>query len=260
MYFDSHCHLTDERLFGEADEAIRRAAAAGVSRIVTIGVGPDDAERALGIARRHLGVWATVGVHPHDAAGADAATLARVREIAADPRIVALGEMGLDYHYDHSPRDVQRRVFARQLELARELGLPVVIHSREAEADTIALIREAAAAGVAGVLHCFSSAAPLLDAGLEAGWYVSFAGLVTFRNFDGGDLVRRVPGDRLLAETDAPYLAPVPYRGKRNEPAFLPAVVAGLAAIRGEDAAALAQATSRNASRFYRLPAEAAAP
>lgn len=254
MFFDSHCHLTDERLFAEADDVVRRAVDAGVTRIVTIGVGPEDAERALGVARRHDGVWASVGVHPHDAAGADEATLERVRELAADPRIVALGEMGLDYHYDHSPRDVQRRVFARQLELARDLGLPVVIHSRDAEADTAALIRDAAAAGVAGVLHCFSSGAPLLEAGLDAGWCVSFAGLVTFKNFEAGDLVRLVPGDRMLAETDSPYLAPVPHRGKRNEPAFVPAVVAGLAAIRGEDAAALGRATFRIASRFYRLP------
>ncbi len=255
MYFDSHCHLTDERFDadGGPDAAVARAGEAGVVGLVTIGVGPEDAAAALAIAARHPDVWATAGVHPHDASGWDGAAEARVRQLAAQPRCVAIGEIGLDYHYDNSPRESQRRAFARQLELARELGLPVVIHSREAEADTAALVREAAGAGVIGVLHCFSSGPELLDAALAVGWYVSFAGVVTFRKYDGQALVRAVPADRLLVETDAPYLAPVPRRGQRNEPAFVPLVAAGVAAIRGEAPEVVGRQTVENAQRFYAL-------
>ncbi len=254
MFFDSHCHLTDERFAPEgADAAVTRARAAGVVGLVTIGVGPEDAAAALAIAGRHPDVWATAGVHPHDASTWDADAERRIRELAAHARCVAIGEIGLDYHYDNSPRDVQRRVFARQLELARELGLPVAIHSREAEADTAALVREAAGAGVTGVLHCFSGGPVLLDAALAAGWYVSFAGVVTFKNYDGQALVRAVPADRLLVETDAPYLAPVPHRGKRNEPAFVPLVAAGVAAIREEQSEVVGRYTVANARRFYAL-------
>lgn len=255
MYFDSHCHLTDDRFRedGGADAAVERARAAGVTGLVTIGVGPDDAAAALEIGERHPDVWATAGIHPHDAAGGDDAALERIRELAGRAKCVAIGEIGLDYHYDNSPRDVQRRVFARQLELAAELRLPVAIHSREAEEDTAALVAEAASAGVTGVLHCFSSGRSLLEAGLEAGWYVSFAGVVTFRKYDGQDLVRAVPAERLLVETDSPYLAPVPNRGKRNEPAFVPLVATGVAAILGEDPVALGVRTTENALRFYRI-------
>lgn len=251
MLFDSHCHLTDERFTGDADAAILRAREADVTRLVTIGVGPDDAAAALAIAERNESVWATIGVHPHDAGAADETTFVRVRELAAHSRIVAIGEIGLDYHYDNAPRDVQRAVFRRQLELAAELRLPVAIHSREADADTAAAIREAT--GVVGVLHCFSSGAELLDAGLDAGWFVSFSGMVTFRNYDGQAFVRAVPADRLLVETDSPYLAPVPERGKRNEPAFVRYVAEGVAAIRGEDAEEVGRRSFENASRFYRL-------
>lgn len=254
MFFDSHCHLTDERFAPDgADAVVGRARAAGVVGLVTIGVGPEDAAAALAIAERHPDVWATAGVHPHDASTWDADAERRILELAARARCVAIGEIGLDYHYDNSPRDAQRRAFARQLELARELGLPVCVHSREAEGDTAALIREAAAAGVTGVLHCFSSGAPLFDAGMQAGWYVSFAGVVTFRKYDGGAFVRAVPADRLLVETDAPYLAPVPRRGERNEPAFVPLVAAGVAAIRGEQSEAVGRYTVANARRFYAL-------
>jgi TatD DNase family protein len=254
MFFDSHCHLTDERFREEgADAAVARARAAGVVGMVTIGVGPSDAEAALAIAERNDGVWASAGIHPHDAAGANEAGLEAIRALAARERCLAIGEIGLDYHYDNSPRDVQRRIFKLQLELALELGLPVAIHSREAEEDTAALIRDAAAAGVTGVLHCFSSGPALLDAGLEADWYVSFAGVVTFRNYDAQALVRAVPAERLLVETDSPYLAPVPHRGKRNEPAFVPLVAARVAAIRGEEPEAVARQTTENARRFYRL-------
>ncbi len=253
MLFDSHCHLTDERFAGDASAAMARARAAGVTGLVTIGVGPEDAEAALALAGRHEGVWATAGIHPHDAASADEAALAHVRALTARPRCVAIGEIGLDYHYDFSPRDAQRRAFEDQLRMAAALDLPVVVHSREAEADTIALVRAAAAERIVGVLHCFSGGPALLEAGLEAGWYVSFAGVVTFRKFDGQDLVRAVPGERLLVETDSPYLAPIPHRGKRNEPAYVPLVAAAVAAIRGETPEEVARTTTENARTFYRL-------
>ena len=253
MLFDSHCHLTDERFAEDAGAAVARARAAGLAGLVTIGVSPEDAEAALALAERHEGVWATAGIHPHEAAHADEAALAHVRHLTTRPKCVAIGEIGLDYHYDFSPRDIQRHAFERQLQAAAELGLPVVVHSREAEEDTAALVRAAAAAGVVGVLHCFSGGPALLDAGLAAGWYVSFAGVVSFRNYDGQDLVRAVPADRLLVETDAPYLAPIPHRGKRNEPAYVALVAAAVAAIRGEDPEDLARTTTGNARAFYRV-------
>ena len=252
-FFDSHCHLTDERFAGDVHGAIQRARAAGVSGLVTIGVGAVDAEAALAIAEAHEGVWATAGIHPHDAASADEAAFDAIRALAAREKCVAIGEIGLDYHYDNSPRDAQRRVFERQLELAAELALPVCIHSREAEDDTAALIQQAAAAGVMGVLHCFSDGANLFNAAVTLDWYISFAGVVTFKKYDGQDFVRAVPDGRLLVETDAPYLAPVPHRGQRNEPAFVPFVGAGVAALRGQDPDALGRLTTENARRFYRL-------
>jgi len=219
---------------------------------VTIASDAEDAVRAVALAEALPGVWATAGIHPHVAAAADEAALERIVELAGQGKVVALGETGLDYHYDHSPRDAQRRVFTRHVSLARELGLPLVVHSREADEDTAAIIREAGSE-VTGVLHCFAGGAALLEAGLEAGWMISFSGLVTFRNYDGADLLRAVPADRLLVETDAPYLAPVPHRGRRNEPAFVRHVVEGVAALRGEAVEAVAAYTTRNARAFYRL-------
>ena len=252
--FDSHCHLTDPRLAGETGAIVTRAREAGLAGMVTIASNVADARAARAIAAAHEDVWASAGVHPHEAAQADASTFADLRELLADERVVAVGECGLDYHYDHSPRDVQRRVFDAQLALAAELDLPVVVHAREADDDVRDAIRQAGT-GVRGVLHCFSSGAALLDAGLEAGWMVSFAGLVTFSKFDAGDLVRAVPDDRLLIETDSPYLAPVPRRGKTNEPAFVRHVAEGVARIRGIDVESLAAATCANAFRFYALDA-----
>lgn len=252
-FFDSHCHLTDERFAGDVDGAIERARTAGVAGLVTIGVGVSDGSAALAIAQAHEGVWATAGIHPHDASSADEAAFAAIRELAARDRCVAIGEIGLDYHYDNSPRDVQRQVFRRQLELAAELDLPVCVHSREADEDTAALLGYAASLGVRGVLHCFSGGAGLFQAAFANDWYVSIAGVVTFRKYDGQDFVRAVPDDRLLLETDAPYLAPVPHRGKRNEPAYVPLVGVGVAALRGEDPEELGARTTENAHRFYRI-------
>jgi len=252
MLFDSHCHLTDDRLRADASSVVDRARVAGVTGIVTIASDAEDAVRAVELAEALPGVWATAGIHPHVAAAADEAAWERIAELAGQGKVVALGETGLDYHYDHSPRDVQRRAFVRHVELAREFGLPLVVHSREADEDTAAIIREAGA-DVRGVLHCFAGGAALLETGLEAGWMISFSGLVTFRNYDGAELVRAVPANRLLVETDAPYLAPVPHRGRRNEPAFVRHVVEGVAALRGEEVEEVAAYTTSNARAFYRL-------
>lgn len=250
MYFDSHCHLTDERFVGESGTVAARAREAGVDRFVIIASDEEDAEKALGVARE-LEVWSTAGIHPH-VATRHPQGLDRVRElIETEDRVVAVGETGLDYYYDSSPRRIQRKAFERHLELAAETGLPVVVHSRDADADTISMLRSAD--GVTGVLHCFAGAPALFEAGLEAGWYVSFSGLVTFRSYETKDLVAATPADRLLIETDAPYLAPVPHRGSRNEPAYVVDVARAVAELRGEPLKQVAKTTTRNALTFYQL-------
>ena len=251
MLFDSHCHLTDERLHEEVDDIVARAREAGVTRMVTIGADPDDFDAVLGLADRFEEVWAAVGVHPHIADRLDGGVLERIRELSREPRVVAVGETGLDYYYDNAPRAAQRRAFERHIELAAELEMPVIVHTREADEDTIAVLREAGAADVRGVIHCFTGGAALLDAAVEEGWHISFAGIVTFRNYADADLVRAVPADRILVETDSPYLAPVPRRGKRNEPAYVRHVAEAIAAIRDEPFEEFAERSTRNASAFY---------
>lgn len=254
MLFDSHCHLTDTRLLPEVDDVIDRARKNGVDRIVTVGADLDDWGTTLDIARRFGAVHAALGVHPHIADRATDEAMARLEELArGESSCVAIGETGLDYYYDNAPREAQRAAFQRHLELAAELRLPVVVHSRSADEDTAAVLRDAASMGVRGVLHCFAGGAELLDAGLEAGWYISFSGIVSFRNYEGADLVRAVPDDRILIETDSPYLAPVPHRGKRNEPAFVRFVAEAVATIRGLSLEEVASLTTRNACTLYGL-------
>lgn len=254
--FDSHLHLTDAAFAEDRDETIARAREAGVAGMVTVASNPGDARQAIDLAQRHEGIWATAGLHPHEARDYTPEVFSDLRSLAAEPSVVAVGETGLDYFYDDSPRVEQATSFEAQLELASEAGLPVVVHSRAADADTIRFIR-AFSGRAHGVLHCFSGGAALLEAGLDAGWYVSFSGIVTFRKFEGGDLVRRVPADRLLVETDSPYLAPVPMRGRRNEPGLVGHTCAALGEIRGEDVGEVARRTLENACRFYgiELPA-----
>ena len=250
---DSHAHLTDARYADDVAQVIDRATAAGVGAVISIATDPADARNAVALAERHEGIFATAGVHPHAAGRIPKEAIEEVRALAGHPKVVAIGEAGLDYHYDFAPREAQIGWFRRQLGLAAELALPVVVHAREADADVSALMREAGS-GVRGVLHCFSSGRALLDTGLELDWYVSFGGMVTFKRFDASDLVRAVPEDRLLVETDSPYLAPVPHRGRRNEPAHIPLIVKRLAEIRAVDADLLAAATARNARTLYQLP------
>jgi TatD DNase family protein len=249
--FDSHCHLTDPAYAPDLPDVLRRAQAAEVRGVVTIASNADDADAAHALATQFDSIWCTAGIHPHEASTTER-DFDRIREAVRRPLVVAVGETGLDYHYDNSPRDAQRRSFDRHIALAEETRLPLIVHSRDAEDDILAAMR-AASPGVLGVLHCFSGSRTLLEAALEAGWYVSFAGMVTFKKFSGGDLLRSVPQGRLLLETDGPYLAPVPHRGKRNEPAWLAATCEAAARIRGESVQVLAAGTEANARRFYRI-------
>ncbi len=234
---------------------------------MTIASDADDSLAALELARAHDDVWCTAGIHPHAVGGSGAAAstdaastldaasaIDALRDVAAHSRCVAIGETGLDYFYDNAPRDAQRRSFARHVELAAELDLPVVVHSREAEADTAAVVRESAGQ-VTGVMHCFTGSRDLLAEAMAAGWFVSFTGIATFKNFDAG-LVQSAPADRYMIETDAPYLAPVPKRGRRNEPAFVAHVAAALARLRRETPERVAEDTWANTASFFRLPEE----
>jgi TatD DNase family protein len=253
-FIDSHAHLADPAFDADREVVIERARAAGARAIVCIGESLNAADRAAVIAADYAGqLFFTAGIHPHDAADFD--PLRDPEEIAmrVSRGAVAVGECGLDYHYDHSPRDRQRRCFAAQLALARDLGRPVVVHTREAESDTLAMISEAGAAGVRGVLHCFTGSHTLAEEALAVGWYVSFSGIVTFKKWDDDALLRLVPDSRLLVESDSPYLAPVPYRGKRNEPAWVENTIGRLAAARGTAARHISDHTTANAIRLFDL-------
>lgn len=251
LLIDSHAHLTDERFDGELPSVLARAREAGVVRVITIAVDAGDSEAAAALAAAHPDqLQATTGIHPHAAAGATPEARARVEALAA--HAAAIGETGLDYHYDNAPRAIQRKVFEWQLDLGRRVNRPVVVHARDADDDVGDAIR-AAGSGTRGVLHCFSSGRGLLETALTAGWYISFSGMITFRNYGAAELLRSVPADRLLVETDSPYLAPVPHRGRRNEPAHVALVARRAAELRGEDAETLAAATTMNAMRFYGL-------
>jgi TatD DNase family protein len=250
--FDSHCHLTDTAFRDDREAVLLRAREAGVVGLVSIASTLDDAGTAVALARSHRGVWASAGIHPHEAGEAPRDARTRLLELASLPEVVALGETGLDYHHDHAPRPVQRRLFELHLELGAETGLPVVVHARDADADMAAALR-AAPTEVRAVLHCFTGGALAFEEAMSRGWHVSFAGIASFRSFAVAGLLREVPPDRLLVETDAPYLAPVPVRGKRNEPAFVRHVAEAVAAHLGESLAAVAARTTDNAHSFYGL-------
>jgi TatD DNase family protein len=244
---DTHAHLS---ALDDADGAVERAAEAGVTRILTVGTDLDDCRRGLALAERHAGVFAILGIHPHSAGTATANDLAALRELLGHPKAVGVGETGLDWFRDYAPREDQRRTFAAQLELAAELGKPVVIHTRAADDDTLAALAHFTGTVV---LHCFSSP-HLLPTALEHGWYVSFAGNSTFpKAVDLRLAATQVPLERILAETDSPYLAPQPVRGKRNEPANVVHTVAALAQTRGEDPAVLEAQIERNAAACFGL-------
>jgi TatD DNase family protein len=248
---DSHCHLDDKQFDPDRDAVIARALEAGVERMMAIGTGdgPPDLEAALRLARRHTSIYATVGVHPHDASKATLETFAALDALAVESKVLAVGEIGLDYHYDFSPRDVQREVFIRQLELAGRAGKPIVIHTREAWDDTLLVLREHWTGS--GIIHCFSGGPAEARQALDLGFYLSFGGVLTFPKSDAvREAARLAPEDRLLVETDAPYLAPVPKRGKRNEPAFIVETARRLAEVRGAPPERIAEATTENFERL----------
>ena len=251
-FIDSHAHLADPAFDGDRDEVITRARAAGARALICIGESLATAERARDLARNHPQfLFFTAGVHPHDAATfSSARDLPRLEE-ALRGGARAVGECGLDYHYDNSPRLAQREAFEAQLDAARRLRLPVVVHTRDAEDDTRALVLSSGRAGVTGVLHCFTGSHDLARAAIDVGWYVSFSGIITFKKWTDDALLRLIPDDRLLVESDAPYLAPVPHRGKRNEPAWVSFTVDRLAVARRTTATDLSSHVMVNAARFF---------
>ena len=255
-YVDSHAHLADPAFDGDRSAVIDRARLSGARAVVCIGESLAAAARAEELAIAHpTFVYFTAGVHPHDAASFDPDhDLPAIRR-AVGNGAVAIGECGLDYHYDHSPRSAQLRAFTAQLELAAELRRPVVVHTRLAEDDTRAAISDAAAARVRGVLHCYTGSHSLAEHALAHGWYISFSGIVTFRKWADDALIRLVADDRLLAESDAPYLAPVPHRGKRNEPAYVTFTIAHLARARSTEAGAVGERVTQNAEALFGLAA-----
>lgn len=256
MFIDSHAHLVDPAFDADRQQVLDRARSAGAAAVVCIGESLDAARRAMHLAACNPGVvFATAGIHPHAARDFDAARDVPAIRCYLDAGAVAVGECGLDYHYLHSPRAEQRAAFAAQIALAAECAQPLIVHTRDAEDDTRAMLADAATAGVRGVLHCFTGSAGLATSALDAGWCVSFSGIVTFRRWTDLALLRLVPPDQLLVESDAPYLAPVPVRGRRNEPAYVPHTLAALAAARGVSATALGEQTAENARRLFGLPA-----
>jgi TatD DNase family protein len=253
VLFDTHCHL-DAGTFPEGPDAVlERARAAGVGGFASIGVGSLAlAREAVELAERRPDVVATVGVHPHDASSWDDVLEAELEALAARPRVVAVGEVGLDYHYEHSPREKQRSVFARAIALAKRVKKPLVIHTRSAPEDTLDVLAAEGARDAGGIIHCFSEDRAFATRALELGFYLSFSGILTFKNARAvHEVAAWAPQDRLLVETDSPYLAPVPLRGKKCEPAFVTHTVARLAELRGKDAASIALLTTENAARVF---------
>jgi TatD DNase family protein len=245
---DTHCHLDDEKFDPDREQVIERALAAGVELMMAIGTG-GELDVAIRQAERYPFIYATVGVHPHDAASATPETFARLRDLAGHPKVLAIGEIGLDYHYDFSPRDVQRSVFDRQLELAVAIRKPIVIHTREAWEDTLDAIGTSLGTCLphGGIMHCFTGDAAQARQALTLGFHLSFGGVLTFPKAESlREAARITPEDRLLVETDCPYLAPVPHRGKRNEPAFVLDTARRLAQVRGATLEAVAASTTRN--------------
>jgi TatD DNase family protein len=236
---DSHCHLNDPQFDADRDAAVERALAAGVEYLMEI-----DAPE---LAERYPAMYATVGVHPHEAGKATEERLARIRDFAANARVLAIGEIGLDYHYDFSPRDVQQRVFTRQLEIAAEFRKPIIIHTREAWADTLAIVEQVSGVPYGGIMHCFTGDSVQARQAVDMGFHLAFGGVLTFPKAEQlREAARITPEDRILIETDCPYLAPVPYRGKRNEPAFVVETARRLAEVRGTTVESIAAITTDN--------------
>ena len=260
MLVDTHAHLDFRQFNGDRQAVLARAWQAGVAAIITIGIDLKTSRAAVALAETDRRIFATAGFHPHDARAAHDAALAELQEIARHPQVVAIGEMGLDYYRDRSPRDVQRRVFRQQLDIASELGKPVVIHDREAHADTLKILCQWTAAsqtppsGYRGVLHCFSGDLRLAQEVIELGFFIGVDGPITYRNVHQlAAIIKTLPLDKLLLETDAPFLTPHPFRGKRNEPAYLKFVAEKIADLKNLTPEEVAQTTAANANTLFQL-------
>jgi TatD DNase family protein len=254
MLFDTHAHLHFPDFAEDLDAVLDRARAAGLRGMVTIGTDRESNRATVTLADRHGDIWASVGIHPHDAAEATEADFEEMERLARGPRVVGLGEMGLDFFRDLSPRDVQDRVFRRQIEMARRVRKPVIIHCRDAHPEALALLAEERVEEVGGVMHCFSADVEVAKRCLDLGLMISLAGPVTYKNARAlPDVARFVPEDRLVVETDCPYLTPMPHRGKRNEPAYVALTAAHVAGLRGVDSEALGAVLTRNAARLFNL-------
>lgn len=255
MLVDSHAHIDDNRFDADRDAVLERAAAAGIELIVNIGADMASSARSIALAEKYPQIYAAVGMHPHDAKEMQEQDYSQLQRWVAHPKVVAIGEIGLDYHYDLSPRPVQKEVFLRQLDIARQTGKPFIVHEREAHADTFEIIRTAAK-GLAGVFHCFSGSIETAREYLKLGFYISVAGPVTFpKSAKTKEVAQFVPLDRLLIETDSPYLTPQAFRGRRNEPGHVRLVAEEIAALRNLSLTELALATTENARRLFRIPA-----
>lgn len=259
VLIDSHCHIDGEAFDADRDEVVQRARDAGVVAMLCVGTGDpgsDDFRKAVAVAEKYDNVFASVGVHPHDAKlYDDRAELHLIELVRSSKKVIAWGEIGLDYYYDHSPRDVQREVFRRQIRTARELGLPIIIHSRDADDETVEILTdECSYDGFRGIMHCFGGTPQMAEALMKIGFLISFAGNVTFKKAENlRDAARVVPFDKLLIETDCPFLTPIPFRGKRNEPAYVAHTAKFLAEMYGIDAELLAARTTENFLRFFGL-------
>ena len=251
---DTHCHIQSEEFTEDVDQVIQRAKSARVEKIIVVGgAGPlSTNETGLELCGRYPGLFATVGMHPHDARDVSPDDLDRLKRLTEDPKVVAVGETGLDFYYDHSPHDVQERVFIEFIHMARGVDLPLVVHVRDAHREAAALIRNEGEGGLRGVIHCFTGDWDAAQTFLDLGFYLSFTGIITFKNAAPlREVVQRVPMDRILVETDSPYLAPVPHRGKRNEPAFVRQVAEVIATVKGLATDEIATASSHNAHALF---------
>lgn len=254
MLFDSHAHLQDRKLRGDIDNILRRASEAGVEKICCVGYDLESSREAVQIARKYRQVYAAVGVHPHDAKTLDDGVIQKLRDLASEPKVVAIGETGLDYYRDLSPRDAQKEAFIAQIKLAQELGKPVIIHDREANQDVIDIVRKYRAGVNGGIMHCYSGSLPLALESIKAGFHISLAGPLTYKNARRTqEVAAKLPMDRLLVETDCPYLTPEPLRGRINEPAHVRYVAAKMAELRGQHPDETAYLTWRNACQVYRI-------
>lgn len=253
---DSHAHIQGPEFAADLQEVIERAHAAGVEKIVVVGGAGElsSNEAAVAVARSFPGLFATVGMHPHDAKGVDEESFQRLEALASSPKVVAVGETGLDFYYNHSSRETQIALFCRFIQMALETRLPLVVHNREADRKVAELLRGEGRGGLRGVIHCFTGDYDAAKTFLDLGFYLSFSGILTFKNADAlRDAARKLPLDRILVETDSPYLAPVPHRGKRNEPAFVRLVAETVAQVKGVSLEEIAQATTRNAQELFAI-------